>query len=114
MWFSAESTEALMQYFHCRRKIGDEIVSVAVTPNGYADAVFGDKFVMPEERKLPFSGFLDVLEEHKDKDKETSGIFYVQKQNSNFTEEFESLMSDADEHIDWATEAFGTNRNLIK
>ena len=77
---------------------------MAVTPNGYADAVCGDKFVMPEERKLPFSEFLDIID---GKDKETNGIFYVQKQNSNFTEEFESLMSDADEHIDWATEAFG-------
>ena len=87
-----------------REKIGHEVVSVAVTPNGYADAVRGDKFVMPEERKLPFSEFLDIIEGDK---KESKGIFYIQKQNSNFTEEFESLMSDADEHVEWATEAFG-------
>ncbi len=36
-----------------------------------------------------------------------AGVFYVQKQNSNFTDEFCALMADADEHIDWATEAFG-------
>ena len=60
--------------------------------------------MIPEERKLPFSEFLDILKGHRDQSK---GIFYIQKQNSNFTEEFESLMSDADEHVAWATEAFG-------
>ena len=87
-----------------REKIGQKVVTVAVTPNGYADAVCGDRFVMPEERKLPFSEFLDIIDGDRD---ESKGIFYIQKQNSNFTEEFEILMSDADDHIDWATEAFG-------
>ncbi len=38
----------------------------------------------------------------------TPGVFYVQKQNSNFTEEFETLLDDAEDHVVWATEAFGT------
>ena len=86
-----------------RESIGDQNVTVAVTPNGYADAVCGDRFVMPEERTMTFSEFLDILYKEQD----ANGIFYVQKQNSNFTEEFNSLMKDASADIDWATEAFG-------
>jgi len=33
-----------------------------VTPNGYADAVVGDRFVMPEERQMSFSSVLDIIE----------------------------------------------------
>ena len=29
-------------------KMGEQEVSVAVTPNGYADAIYEEKFVMPE------------------------------------------------------------------
>lgn len=35
---------------------------MAVTPNGYADAVVGDRFVMPEERQMSFSSVLDIIE----------------------------------------------------
>lgn len=86
-----------------RSKIGDQSVTVAVTPNGYADAVYQDKFVMPEERTMKFNSFLDIIE----KKVQPPGIFYVQKQNSNFTDEFRDLMADAAEEIPWATEAFG-------
>ena len=87
----------------CREKIGKEEVTVSVTPNGYADAVYEGKFVMPDDRKMLFADFLDVLE----KKTKAPGIFYVQKQNSNFTEEFQSLMGDAENEITMATEAFG-------
>lgn len=46
----------------CREKVGSKVISVAVTPNGYADAVSGDRFVMPEERRMTFSSVLDVIE----------------------------------------------------
>lgn len=46
----------------CREKVGSKVISVAVTPNGYADAVRGDRFVMPEERQMSFSSVLDVIE----------------------------------------------------
>lgn len=46
----------------CREKVGSKVVSVAVTPSGYADAVVGDRFVMPEERRMSFSAVLDVIE----------------------------------------------------
>ena len=85
-------------------KIGKLEVTVAVTPNGYADGVVGDRFVMPEERTMKFAEFLDILEGRSTKE---GGIFYIQKQNSNFTDEFSELLSDAGADIPWATEAFG-------
>ena len=46
----------------CREKVGSKVISVAVTPNGYADAVSGDRFVMPEERRMSFNSVLDIME----------------------------------------------------
>lgn len=87
-----------------RETIGDTEVTVAVTPNGYADAVYEGKFVMPEERLMTFNTFLDIMEKKTD----SQGVFYVQKQNSNLTDEFEELSHDVEPHIAWATKAFGT------
>lgn len=90
----------------CREVVGPKVVSVAVTPNGYADAVFQDRFVMPEERQMPFTDFLDIVEK-----KVTSpNVFYVQKQCSNLTEEFPELVCDVQPDIPWMSEALG---NLI-
>ena len=61
------------------------------------------KFILPEERSMLFTNFLDIIEGKTEED----GVFYVQKQNSNFTDEFEILMKDSESHIPWATEAFG-------
>ncbi|XP_058018013.1 bifunctional peptidase and (3S)-lysyl hydroxylase JMJD7 isoform X2 [Ahaetulla prasina] len=86
---------------YLRRIMGSKLVSVAVTPNGYADAVYQDWFVMPEERHMPFSAFLDILEK-----KITSpGVFYVQKQCSNLIEEFPELIGDVEPEIPWMSEA---------
>lgn len=46
----------------CRQKVGSKVISVAVTPNGYADAVSGKYFVMPEERQMTLSSVLDIIE----------------------------------------------------
>lgn len=76
---------------------------MAVTPNGYADAVFQDRFVMPEERQMPFTDFLDIVEK-----KVTSpNVFYVQKQCSNLTKEFPELVCDVQPDIPWMSEALG-------
>lgn len=91
-------------------KYGEKDVVVAVTPNGYADAVTFDPvtqrdyFVMPEERKMIFEHFWQAL----DHPEEYNGIFYMQRQNSNLTEDFPELLGDIDRHIPWASEAFGT------
>lgn len=42
--------------------MGSKVISVAVTPNGYADAVSGEHFVLPEERQMTFSSVLDIIE----------------------------------------------------
>ena len=78
-------------------------MTATVTPNGYADAVTDGKFVMPEEKRMSVAQFLDILEEPAS----ANGVYYIQKQNSNMTEEFAALLDDVDSGIAWGTEAFG-------
>uniref|UniRef100_A0AAY4BUV5 Bifunctional peptidase and (3S)-lysyl hydroxylase JMJD7 n=1 Tax=Denticeps clupeoides TaxID=299321 RepID=A0AAY4BUV5_9TELE len=88
-----------------REVVGSKEISVAVTPNGYADAVFGDRFVMPEERRMAFSSLLDVVEGRGGAGQ--PAVFYVQKQCSNLIEELPELTGDVESHIPWMTEALG-------
>lgn len=83
--------------------MGSTEVSVAVTPDGYADAVRGDRFVMPAERRLPLSQVLDVLEGRA----WHPGVLYVQKQCSNLPTELPQLLPDLEPHVPWASEALG-------
>ncbi|XP_057398613.1 bifunctional peptidase and (3S)-lysyl hydroxylase JMJD7 isoform X5 [Balaenoptera acutorostrata] len=82
---------------------GSAEVSVAVTPDGYADAVRGDRFVMPAELRLPLSCVLDVLEGRA----QHPGVLYVQKQCSNLLTELPQLLPDLEPHVPWASEALG-------
>lgn len=50
---------------YLRNRIGDKVVTVAVTPNGYADAPNNGYFVMPEERSMKFGDFLDIINNPK-------------------------------------------------
>uniref|UniRef100_A0A3P8RNG2 Bifunctional peptidase and (3S)-lysyl hydroxylase JMJD7 n=1 Tax=Amphiprion percula TaxID=161767 RepID=A0A3P8RNG2_AMPPE len=88
---------------YLRQKVGSKVISVAVTPNGYADAVNGDRFVMPEERQMSFSSVLDVIEGKVQR----SGVFYVQKQCSNLLLELPELNDDLEPHISWMSSALG-------
>ncbi|KJE94491.1 phospholipase A2, variant [Capsaspora owczarzaki ATCC 30864] len=96
-------------------KLKDNPVTVAVTPNGYADAILKeDLFVMPEERTMTFAAFLKLLEDNKgkvsfDKNKMDvdAEIAYVSKQNGNLTSEFSSLLDDVTPDLPFATEALG-------
>ena len=56
-----------------RSRIGNASVTVAVTPNGLADAPQGDQFVMPEERTMKMEEFLDIIENPDTK----NGVFYI-------------------------------------
>ncbi|XP_001637377.3 bifunctional peptidase and (3S)-lysyl hydroxylase Jmjd7 [Nematostella vectensis] len=94
---------------YLKKCIGEKTTTVAVTPNGYADAIVGDRFVMPEERLMKFGHFLDILEKRV----EANGVFYVQKQNSNFTDEFSEIISDAETELPWASEAFGNTPDAV-
>ncbi|XP_073339016.1 bifunctional peptidase and (3S)-lysyl hydroxylase JMJD7 [Pagrus major] len=89
---------------YLREKVGSKAISVAVTPNGYADAVSGDRFVMPEERRMSFSAVLDIIE---GKVEAGGGVFYVQKQCSNLTEELPELTGDVEPHVSWMSDALG-------
>lgn len=88
--------------------MGFKVISVSVTPNGYADAVNGDRFVMPEERQMTFSSLLDIIEGKV----KSSGVFYVQKQCSNLTEELPELTGDVQTHISWMSEALGKSTHF--
>ena len=95
---------------YLREILGGKEISVAVTPNGLADAVYENKFILPEERKMFFSDFLDIMESPN---LGQPGIFYVQKQNGNFTDEFSEIIGDAETDIKWATEAFGKHPDAV-
>ncbi|XP_039993451.1 bifunctional peptidase and (3S)-lysyl hydroxylase JMJD7 isoform X3 [Xiphias gladius] len=86
---------------YLREKVGSKVISVAVTPNGYADAVNGDRFVMPEERQMSFSSVLDIIEGKV----QECGVFYVQKQCSNLLEELPELTDDLEPHVPWMSTA---------
>lgn len=49
------------------------------------------------------SEFLNALENSD----QYPGVFYIQRQNSNLTEDFPELVSDVGRDVPWATEAFG-------
>ncbi|XP_033633664.1 bifunctional peptidase and (3S)-lysyl hydroxylase Jmjd7-like [Asterias rubens] len=104
---------------YLRDKIGDQAVTVAVTPNGMADAVYKDKFVMPEERQMKFSSFLDILEKKENKQTQTvvplqeEGVFYVQKQNSNLLSEFRDIIDDVETELVWASTALGKQPDAV-
>ena len=78
---------------------------MAVTPTGYADAIVDDCFVTPLEHRMKMHDFLDVLAGRREK--QPKGVYYIQKQNSNFVEEFSELHSDAEVNLPWATQVFG-------
>lgn len=95
------------KYF--RQVIGNLDVTVAITPNGYADAVTDGKFVMPCEKTMKMNDFLNIIENptaYKD-------IYYIQKQNSNLTDEFSTLLQDVDQGISWGTTAFGKDPDAV-
>lgn len=81
---------------------------MAVTPNGYADAVNSGYFLMPEERQMTMADFLDTLSPSES----THNVFYIQKQNSNLTEEFKTIMCDVDTQPVWGAEVFGEYNTL--
>jgi jumonji domain-containing protein 7 len=88
--------------------LNDAKVTVAITPNGFADAVTNDKFVMPHETKMSMDEFLGIMEHPE----ATRGVHYIQKQNSNLQDEFSELFKDISE-LPWASEAFGKTPDAV-
>ena len=77
-------------YDYFRKIIGENVVQIAVTPDGWADAVVDGIFRLPEERNMKFSDFIDKLQNGKAKEE----IFYLQKQNNCLTLDYPQLASD--------------------
>ena len=57
---------------------------------------------MPLEESMTWTQFLDIMQ-HPERHK---GIYYIQRQNSNLSEEMSELLDDVEE-LQWAKEAFG-------
>lgn len=83
----------------------DKVVNVAVTPNGYADGLAkqnGEEyFVLPLETEMLLSEFFEHL------DDPMGAIHYIQRQNSNFSEDFPELADDIlPSDLDFAQKCF--------
>ncbi|EMD40707.1 hypothetical protein CERSUDRAFT_103086 [Gelatoporia subvermispora B] len=102
-------------------KMGDAGISVAVTPNGRADAVTVDAngqqyFAEPYVQTMSMSNFLATLSSGKSRSRDE--IYYLQSQNGNMyrssyfdlhaenePSEFEALREDVPSEISWCSEA---------
>ncbi|KAG8225410.1 hypothetical protein J437_LFUL004610 [Ladona fulva] len=91
-------------YKYLRENFGEKLVQVAATPNGYADAIADGFFVMPEELRMTFGDFINILENPNSL---PGTILYIQSQNGNMSEEWADLVEDCGKDLGWATEAFG-------
>ncbi|KAI8368725.1 JMJD7-PLA2G4B protein-like protein [Blakeslea trispora] len=100
---------------YLRSKMGDTIVTVATTPNGYADAVTQDPisqkeyFVMPYEAHMPFNAFIDIMEEKT----MTTNAHYISLQNGSLSVEYSALEQDVDPEIDWCSQALGKSPDAV-
>ena len=90
------------------QRLGDSEVTVTVTPDGLADSAVGEMFMMPEERGMKMEDFIKRLN-----DPRPNEVYYIQKQNSNLTNEFTEVFNDVDREISWASEAFGKKPDAI-
>ncbi|XP_058819253.1 bifunctional peptidase and (3S)-lysyl hydroxylase Jmjd7 isoform X2 [Topomyia yanbarensis] len=98
------------KYF--RETLPGKEVTVAITPNGYADGLAkhdGEEyFVLPLETPMTMAQFLSSLD-HKGKN-----VHYIQRQNSNLTEDFHDLWEDIDmDRLSFASDAFNKEPDAI-
>ena len=89
-------------------KLGSKNLTVAVTPNGFADAVTNEKFVLPEEKLMQMNEFLNVAQSN-----DQNNVYYIQKQNSNMLSEFQELLCDIELEIPWASAALNKSPDAI-
>ena len=86
---------------YLNEKLRDAHVTVALTPDGLADAPASDDraFMLPAEATMPYPEFIDMLGRQ-------NPVVYLQKQNNSFVEEFSGLAGDIGRVV-WADTAFG-------
>ncbi|KAI8080003.1 cupin-like domain-containing protein [Halteromyces radiatus] len=105
---------------YLRDKMKDQEVTVAVTPNGRADAVTinprtgKEYFVMPHEEQMKFDTFLSHL--HQDQITTTTTkkpVYYISLQNGSLPLEYSQLEQDIDPEISWCSQALGTSPDAV-
>lgn len=89
-------------------QLGQNKITVAVTPNGLADAIVNNAFILPEERSMTIKDFFEEA-----KKQEFDEVYYIQKQNSNMTDEFKILLNDIDTELTWASDALCKSPDAI-
>ncbi|KAI8378028.1 cupin-like domain-containing protein [Radiomyces spectabilis] len=100
---------------YLRDTMGDTPVTVASTPNGYADAVTMDEvtqqkyFALPHEQRMPFSDYLDLIEGKAI----SENAHYISLQNGSLPTEFSLLENDVDPEITWCSEALGKSPDAV-
>ncbi|KAJ1992937.1 hypothetical protein H4R33_000813 [Dimargaris cristalligena] len=111
---------------HLRSIMGDQLVTVAITPNGYADAlVDGRFFVEPFQKQMPFGEVVDILEQKQAQRQLTDSTarpppkhylayhYYIQSQNGNIEGDYQRLKREIPADIDFATEALGYRPDAV-
>ena len=101
-------------------------VTIAVTPNGLADAVVKEYFMLPYETQMPVSEFLDRMQPVDPVDSPPDPFswkrgsvpthppaYYIQSQNNNLHGEFKALLNDIPQDIPFATEALGKKPDAV-
>ncbi|CAO3599346.1 unnamed protein product [Absidia cylindrospora] len=107
---------------YLRMKMKDQKITVAVTPNGQADAVTYDAktdqdyFVMPHEEQMTFDDFLTHLgasSQQQQQKKASSPAYYISLQNGSLPVEYSELEDDIDPDISWCSEALGCRPEAV-
>ncbi|KIO29112.1 hypothetical protein M407DRAFT_55914, partial [Tulasnella calospora MUT 4182] len=112
--FSAGTLPALTRWTneYLSLKMGETPVSVAVTPDGYADALkrgpdgITTYFTEPHTQHMVMANLLSLLSDPHFS--QSSEVVYLQSQNGNLNDpegEFASLREDVPAQIPWASEA---------
>jgi jumonji domain-containing protein 7 len=100
------------------KKLEGRRVTVALTPDGLADAVVDGYFALPLYRKMYYQEFLRMLSAQRGSHAKIEGGFghhhassvvYLQKQNDSLRSEFAPLLEDIG-NISWADTSFGSSK----
>ena len=88
---------------------GDTLATVAITPDGRADApaLLPDGtpvFALPLQQRMTLAEFFRLL---RWSSRGGRNVPYLQYQNSSLTAELPELLGDVDRELPWASEAFG-------
>ncbi|XP_026320087.1 uncharacterized protein LOC113230391 [Hyposmocoma kahamanoa] len=108
-WLATQKWNA--QYF--RELMPNKKVEVAITPNGLADGIAQNTdgteyFVTPYIDDMTMVKFLNHLD-----NKSEGFITYIQRQNSNLTEDFGELLNDVEMDVPFASIAFNKKPDAV-